>query len=235
MRITTYLACITLCCNATFAQAETSAEELLNAIDRMCDQGVPERDTGSLLEFEGGASGGAAVRFFGLSVEGNLNSTEYDILNRQLKGLRRNLDDCRFEAFRLLKPVFIDGISSDEFSKVTDKCQESGNLRVCIQTQNISFFGSNVRIPVTLAPIDEGYVNYIYSGDGFGRILTDTGGEYQQTKETYNQVRINAGETYTDLFSAKVDGFDQVGELAVEVCFKQPANSCLFFDGIYPK
>lgn len=217
------------------AHADTSADELLNAIERMCAQDIPDRDTGSVLQFEGGAAGGGALKFFGLSVEGNLKSTEYDVLNRQLKGLRRNIDDCRFEAFKLLKPVFIDGVSSEDFARVTDQCQESGNLRVCIQTQDVSFFGSNVRIPLTLTPIDSSYVHYVYAGNGFAKILTDTGGEYPQNKQTYNQVRIGADEAYSDLFSAKIDDFKEVGELAVEVCFAQPANTCLFFDGIYPK
>lgn len=235
MQITTLLVPITLLLSSTALQAETSADDLLNAIDRMCAQDVPERDVGTLLEFEGGASGGAVLKFFGLSVEGNLKSTEYDILNQQLKGLRRSVDDCRFEAFRLLKPVIIDGVSSEQFLRVTDQCQATGNLRVCIQTQDIRFFGSNVRIPITLAPVDSNHVQYIYSGDGFAKILTDIGDEYPQDKETYNQVRIAAGETYTDLLSAKIDGVQEIGELAVEVCFEQPSNSCLFFDGIFPK
>lgn len=169
-----------------------------------------------------------------MNAEGKLKASQYDVVNQKLKGLRRNVDDCRFKAFRLLSPIFLEGVSSDEFAKLTDICQVSGSLKVCVQTQDVKFFGQNVRIPLTLAAQGRPLVKFIYGNGDFARILTDTGGEYPQQREQRSQVTLEQGELYSDVLSAKVMDIDSVTELAVEVCFAKPANSCMFFDGIFP-
>ncbi len=212
------------------ASQNSDVEGLLSAIDRMCAQEVSDRDTGHSIEIDGTAGAGGVVRMFGFEAEGKISVEQYDQLNSQLKGIRRHTDDCKFEAFRLLKPVFIDQISSSEFDAVADRCQTSGNLKVCVKTLDLKRMGPQLRIPVVLSAVDGGKVLYIY--DEGSSILTDTGEQHiQQLGEL--QVSVKEGEVFRDLFSATLEKPEDVSEIALEIKMKQPANTTMFFDGIY--
>lgn len=234
--ISRFLAGLALAPSVLAAQVPPAERaELLQAVEEWCNKPSVEGTIEDALVLEGGAAGRVGLRGYGLTVDGQISSRDVQNLNIQLNGIKRSAEDCRAASLKVLFQVFFGNGGIRPVAQVVDTCQESGNLRTCIKRSEAKFFGANVRLPITHQPIDDTVVSYIYAGDGYAKVFTDTGGEYVMTKDAYSQVRIDAGQINTDLISAKIDDFSDVAELAVEICFRQPSNTCFLFDEIYPR
>lgn len=213
----------------TVASAQVSKEdrsELFLRVEQMCQNAST---SGEILSFEGDLSAGAVLRVVGVEASGRVKKQQWENIQQLLGDGRTDPTVCRFEMFKLLLPLF-EGVSDQEYKRITDTCQDSGALRICVKSQDLKLFGSNLRVPITVEPVNaEKNVSFRYNNGG-GAILTDSGEEFLQDKPT-STIRIYSGQVFSDVFIAKLLDPNGINEIAVQIVLKKPATE-VFFDGL---
>ncbi|WP_299503264.1 hypothetical protein [uncultured Roseobacter sp.] len=218
---------------ATVAVAQSSFEEraqLLQAVEDWCSQPNVEGGKYENLVIEGGAGTSKILKGFGLSAEGDVSVEQVETLNFQLNGIKRSAEDCRAKSLSVLAEIFFGDNLGESLSSVTDRCQQTSTVLVCVKTSDIKVFGGNIRIPLTLEAV--GGNAKIQFKEGGGTVFVDSGEEFAQSMGT-GAIRLASGVPVTQVFSAKVPTDSDVSELALEVNLSNPVSTSLWFDEIF--
>lgn len=216
---------------AAFAQSAIEERaQLLEAVENWCSKPNISGSKANNLTVEAGAGTTKILRGFGLAAEGNVSAEQVETLNFQLNGIRRSAEDCRAKSIGVLAEVFFGDNLSKALSTVTDKCQQTANLKVCVKTSDIRSFGRNIRIPLTIEAVNSNAS--VQFKDGGGSVFLSSGEEFPQ-KLSSGGIRLVNGVPVTQVFAAEVQDADAQAELALEIKLSNPVATSLWFDEIY--
>ena len=90
--------------------------ELFDRMEQMCEQA--DAEITRFVKFEGDAGARGVLKLVGAEVSGSVTVEQYENLEQRLNDFRTNPTICRFEAVKLLTPIFNGSASGDEQSSL---------------------------------------------------------------------------------------------------------------------
>lgn len=210
---------------ATSAQLDSAdIPGLVQNVERLCADASSD---GSILEFEGDAGVGGKLRMLGLGVEGTVTGQQWSNIQSLLDG-RADPTICKFEFLEILLPL-MDGVDDKHMQSITDTCQSSSGIRVCVKTDEMRRLGSRVFVPISFSDLQNKSQFIIQFLDPAGQIYADTGEEYPQ-KRPGGAIKALRGQTISHVFSADLSNPSDVESISVKINLTTPLAEIIFFD-----
>lgn len=99
---------------ASAQMEQENIDELFERMEQMCVHA--DTEITRFVKFEGDAGARGVLKLVGAEVSGSVTIEQYENLEQKLNDFRTNPTICRFEAVKLLKPIFAGGVESDKQS-----------------------------------------------------------------------------------------------------------------------